>query len=431
MARLTALLIASCLASANCNAQIESMIDSNLYHGRVKLVWEFMQRFNGEELHPSVKPSDQDAERANLLQLFDYEKIASNAPVNESSALQLVDSISSNAVKLHFYDKEWYATARCVGHLKEKEVKFDLLLTVEPRGDNMYKWVISDVSGEIFHLKPSRYSETIMLLPNEHESDFMKLNSITAEKDDYITLYTSKTNPVNRLSVFNTLVYYDVLNIDYVSDIEYTFMQVPGYTFTIHEIERESTNAGWLITSWNKISQEDKNLRLDALYHGHYAQSDSASHKNVVRTPIPTKTPQEAIKKVESFIACLNNFINKKDPDSLDDLENSVKGRYHFIISDDISDYLVKFYGLKTSESYFIESLTNCMIRNDFPFQSITVSNLQEFVNNDIKSRYANGFSLISGEMTADGKGTKISENVVFFVYDNQIAGIKRISDCF
>lgn len=431
MARLTALLIASCLASANCNAQIESMIDSNLYHGRVKLVWEFMQRFNGEELHPSVKPSDQDAERANLLQLFDYEKIASNAPVNESSALQLVDSISSNAVKLHFYDKEWYATARCVGHLKEKEVKFDLLLTVEPRGDNMYKWVISDVSGEIFNLKPSRDSETIMLLPNEHESNFMKLNSITAEKDDYITLYTSKTNPVNRLSVFNTLVYYDVLNIDYVSDIEYTFMQVPGYTFTIREIKRESTNAGWLITSWNKLNREDKRLRLDALYHGDYAQSDSASHKNIVKTLITTKTLQEAIKKVESFIACLNNSINKKDPDSWDDLENSVKGRYRFIISDDISDYLAEFYRLKPSESYSMESMIMCMGHDDFPFQRITVSNLQEFVNKDIKSRYGNGFTLISGEMTAHGKDTKISENVVFFVYDNQIAGIKRITDCF
>lgn len=56
----------------------------------------------------------------------------------------------------------------------------------------MYKWVISDVEGDIFDLAPSRSSNKILLLPNEHESNFMRLNSITSERM-IILVYTRQT----------------------------------------------------------------------------------------------------------------------------------------------------------------------------------------------------------------------------------------------
>lgn len=57
------------------NAQIFDMLNSDLYHGRVKLVSEFMQRFNGEEKNTYIDPSSAEVDKINLCQLFDIEYI--------------------------------------------------------------------------------------------------------------------------------------------------------------------------------------------------------------------------------------------------------------------------------------------------------------------------------------------------------------------
>ncbi|WP_336526246.1 hypothetical protein, partial [Bacteroides acidifaciens] len=59
----------------SCNAQIFDMLNSDLYRGRVKLVSEFMQRFNGEEKNPYIDPNASEIEKINLCQLFDSEYI--------------------------------------------------------------------------------------------------------------------------------------------------------------------------------------------------------------------------------------------------------------------------------------------------------------------------------------------------------------------
>ncbi len=259
------------------NAQISDMLNSDLYHGRVKLVSEFMQRFNGEEKNPYIDPNSTDIDKINLCQLFDIEFILKNRQAVEPKVFQFIDSVLNNNVKLHYSDADWFAKVKCVGSFKGQEVTFSMYLTVEPRGKDMYKWVIGDVEGKIFDLAPSRESDKIMLLPNENESNFMRLNSITSEKDDYITLYSTNSLFHDRLTVFNTLVYYGYLNIDYVSDIEYTFLQVPGYSFTIKEYERESSNSGWLVSNWTETSESDKEALLQRLYHG----NDSNRHANL------------------------------------------------------------------------------------------------------------------------------------------------------
>ena len=190
------------------NAQVFDMLNSDLYRGRVKLVSEFMKRFNGEEKNPYIDTTATEIDKINLCRLFDADFILKNRADIEPKAFQFVDSVLNNNVKINYEDPDWFAKASCVATFKGKEITFDIYLTVEQRGKDMYKWVISDVKGEIFNLKPSRESEKIMLLPNEHESNFMRLNSITSEKDDYITLYSSRTSSVDRLTVFNTLIYY-------------------------------------------------------------------------------------------------------------------------------------------------------------------------------------------------------------------------------
>ena len=410
------------------NAQIFDMLNSDLYHGRVKLVSEFMQRFNGEEKNPYIDPSSAEVDKINLCQLFDIEYILKNRQAVEPKVFQFIDSVLNNNVKLHYSDPDWFAKVKCVGSFKGKEVTFSMYLTVEPRGKDMYKWVIGDVEGKIFDLAPSRESDKIMLLPNEHESNFMRLNSITSEKDDYITLYSTNSLPHNRLTVFNTLVYYGYLNIDYVSDIEYTFLQVPGYSFTIKEYERESTNSGWLISDWSETSKSDKEALLQRLYHGNYS-SRNVDLNDVKSSGNSTlKDVGEAINMVESFIQCLNKYITDKS--SIKDINNAVKGRYTFIISDELCNQLSKFYKTKVQKSYKLDTLLGWLGKPNCPIKSITISNPEQFDNENIRPDYANGYTLIKCELTTTGD-IQVKEEVVFFIYEEQIAGVKFIMDCF
>lgn len=412
----------------SCNAQIFDMLNSDLYHSRVKLVSEFMQRFNGEEKNPYIDSNASEIDKINLCQLFDIDYILKNRGEAEPKAFQLVDSILRNNVKIHYSDAEWFAKVKCVGLFKGKETTFNMYLTVEPRGKDMYKWVISDVEGDIFDLAPSRSSNKILLLPNEHESNFMRLNSITSEKDDYISLYSTNCTSTNRLTVFNTLVYYNYLNIDYVTDIEYTFLQVPGYLFTIREFERESTNSGWLIGDWKEVSDKDKGIMLERLYHGNYSKRVATSSKLKKPQDIISIEPVQAIKMVESFVDYLNEYITNKS--SLNNLNKAVKGRYTFIISDELCNQLSRYYETKPQKSYKLDSLLGWLNKPNCPIESIRISNPEQFIDENIRPDYSNGYTLIKCELVTTGS-IQIKEEVVFFIYEEQIAGIKFISDCF
>lgn len=410
-------------------AQVFDMLNSDLYRGRVKLVSEFMKRFNGEEKNPYIDPNAEEIDKINLCQLFDADFIIKNRTEIEPKAFQFVDSVLNNNVKINYSDPNWFAKTSCVATFKGKEIKFDIYLVVEPRGKDMFKWVIADVKGDIFNLKPSRESEKIMLLPNEHESNFMRLNSITSEKDDYITLYSSHTSAVDRLTVFNTLIYYGFLNIEYVSDIEYTFLQVPGYAFTIKEFERESTNSGWLIESWQQMDTNEKNLVLNDLYHGKYMQNSAKIHEP---EPIITKTEKNdvACTMVNKFISLLSNYASNKDKATLDSINNAVKGRYTFIITDEVTNQLAKFFNSKAQKSYKMDTLTGWLGSVKSPIQSISINNVKPFEHEYVRPEYSDGYTLISGDLSTEGD-LQVNEQVVFFIYENQIAGIKLISDCF
>lgn len=421
-------LIIGCLGGYS---QIFDMLNNELYRCRVKLISEFMSRFNGEERNPFIDSNTAEIDKINICHLFNTEYILKNGADVKNEAFQLVDSILLNNVKLKYGDSNWYAKASCVGTFKGKEISFDLFLVVEPRGADMYKWVITDVDGELFDLMPSKDSEDLMLFPNEHESDFMRLHSITNGKDDLITLYSASVNPTNRLTVFNTLVYYGFLNIEYVSDLEYTFLQVPGYAFTIKEFERESTNSGWLIHSWVGMTDEGKKHLLNNLYNGHYKDY-------LIRRPVSEELPKltrvqqenNSIKLVHSFVELLDKYIVEKNTSVLDSINCLVKGRLSFRITDEICNQLANIHKIKKAKSYKLSTLITWLGQTTSPIKSVSVKNVKPLDNEFIKSKYSEDIILISGDLSTHGD-LEITEQVVFFVYHEQIAGIRLISDYF
>ena len=178
----------------------------------------------------------------------------------------MMQKVMDKNVKLHYEDSLWVAKVKCRGKYKGKVVNFHIELTVEHRDKDMYKWVITKAYGDAFKLKPTRKATKAMLMPDDHETNFMSLNRITTERDDYITYYANKKFVVDETSVFFSLVYSGLLDIEYVSDLQFVFLQVPGYKFTIKHFERETNNAGWLIDSFKKISNKEKEEYLHYIY---------------------------------------------------------------------------------------------------------------------------------------------------------------------
>ena len=102
-------------------------------------------------------------------------------------------------------------------------------------------------------------------MPNDNEQFFMSLRKTTTESYKFIDDYVKHSYHADALSTFLALVRSNLLKIDAVTDVEFFFLQVPGYVFTIKYFERDNKNAGWLIDSCSKMSKFDKEILIKNL----------------------------------------------------------------------------------------------------------------------------------------------------------------------
>lgn len=252
---------------ANAQKVITNDLNAELYDSRIKLVDEFFDRFNGKEGHPDISRKDKDYRKKNLMFVFNGRMFKSKEDAKFKELQNFINTVIEKNISINYSDTTWFAKAVCHGKLKGKEVDFTLYLNVEHRKEDMYKWVIAKAEDDVFKLKPSFKSEKIMLMPDDHETNFMSLHRITTEKDDLISCYMQKDYPLDETSVFLSDVYNGLLDIDYVKDLQFIFYQVPNYVFRIKFIERETNNTGWLITDFDKVSEDEKEDFLDYLYN--------------------------------------------------------------------------------------------------------------------------------------------------------------------
>lgn len=264
---LLCLAFASICLVTNAQKVIVNQLNNGLYDSRIKLVDEFFDRFNGKEGHPGIAKSDKSYRKKNLTLVFNGKMFKSKDDAKFKEAQNLVDTVLAKNIHINYSDTTWFAKAICHGKFRGKEIDFTLYLNVEHRKEDMYKWVIAKAEGEIFKLKPSLNSDKIMLMPDDHETNFMSLHRVTTEKDDLITRYMQKSYLLDETSVFLSDVYNGLLDIEYVKDLQFIFYQVPGYVFRIKFIERETNNTGWLITSFYKALEEKKTDFLNYLYN--------------------------------------------------------------------------------------------------------------------------------------------------------------------
>ena len=225
----------------------------------VKSMDEFMKRFNGEEAYPGLNKSDENFRMLNLFSLLDHQMKQDQ----KQKALAFVDAILSSDVKLSYADTLWYAEAKCDISYKGKAKTVTLFLQTECIKNNKFRWVFCGADGISGNLIDVDSKSAIS--PVEHEIHFIELQSIFKNDKQHVFGYRKNGYKIDQLSVLLALIYAGQISFTSVSEMKFHFFNVPNYHFVVEEIGRRGSNAGWLITTFDKLSQKSKNAYINKL----------------------------------------------------------------------------------------------------------------------------------------------------------------------
>lgn len=217
---------------------------------QVKLIEEFMVRFNRDVMPVVIDSFTENKEMKMLALLFDFNLMERR----DKDVLEFVKTMLRDNVKLNFTDTNWSAEATCNVKYKKTEQKVTLVLRTEDIDRRMYKWVITQAVGDILALKPVRKSKSYKISPTDNELYFMQLADITKDESENILNYSQKAYHPDQTSVFFALVASGQLKIDYVEKIVYHFYTT-HYNFDVSYFPREGTNSGWLISDFKKLDK--------------------------------------------------------------------------------------------------------------------------------------------------------------------------------
>ena len=253
------LIVCTGVEYAPAQTGVFSLLNRSQYLAKVKLVDEFIARFNGEEVRKDVEEKYSDR-ASGILMLFDLSKFKSKEDSSFVAAENFSKFAAESEIKLNFEDKNWFAKIKCHGKLAQKNIVFDMFLCVEERDSAMYRWAICDVEGDIFQTSRDKPHKEFFIMPNDNEQFFQSVRKTTTETYKFIDDFIKQGYKADALSTFLALVRNKQLKIEAVTDVKFVFLQIPDYIFTVKHFERESMNAGWLIDSCKKSSNEEKEV---------------------------------------------------------------------------------------------------------------------------------------------------------------------------
>lgn len=253
------------------NAQI---VKDYRFEKENKVLDEFILRFNYNDtvylntLMNKLKiDHNSKIDRLTFIQYqFDY---CNSSLMNDSVLInKFIQTVCQNEILLDTKDENWYALLKCSFNIKQDDkvsnriIPLNLVLQYIGNKEKGYKWIVVSVGGSIFKLEQK---SNLIINPVNNDVNFLDLHKL-CNGENYMNLVENEYKYDN-LSMFLFALKNKDISLKSINSIQYHFMQIDNYIFTVDYFNRNKCNEGWLISSLKEINNEEKvNYKNEILY---------------------------------------------------------------------------------------------------------------------------------------------------------------------
>lgn len=175
-----------------------------------------------------------------------------------SQKSEFIKDVVSKNLLIYRYSDKIIADAKSRVLVKGVPKEIKIFLSQEIVGKDMVKWVINTVKGDLFNFLKTDTTFIRFIPPSSNETDFMNLKR-ALEDTDYLQYYAAKDYDPDNLTLFYYLINTGAIKFEYVEEIIYHIIDIPGWCIKVKEFNRQEMNSGWLITDVTKNSDDKIN----------------------------------------------------------------------------------------------------------------------------------------------------------------------------
>jgi hypothetical protein len=144
---------------------------------------------------------------------------------------------------LHFSDSAWYATFTLEAIYQKKEVAIECVLVVNRTQEGAYTWAMTSMYSKELTLD-EHFNNQLNFIPSVHGTDFIGVR-LALSDPAWIAQIRAGDKPIP--SHFLDLLASKELQLTQIRQITYHFLQIKDWVFSVQYVNRESSNAGWLV----------------------------------------------------------------------------------------------------------------------------------------------------------------------------------------
>jgi hypothetical protein len=164
---------------------------------------------------------------------------------------EFIDEVIHKNLLIHKYSDKIIAEAKSHIIYRGKLKTISIFLTQEIVGNDRVKWVIRNVKGDFLIFNKTDTSYIRFIQPSSNETDFINLKR-ALEDIDHLKDYASRDYEPDNLSVFFYMINSGIVRFEYVDEVVYHILDIPGWCIKVKELNRYEMNSGWLITDITK-----------------------------------------------------------------------------------------------------------------------------------------------------------------------------------
>jgi hypothetical protein len=232
-----------------------------IFTARTKQFSEFTERFNYKSDF-NGNPVDQtfmtkmprDKMISLLFDLNDPRTGTGNQNYSEEyvkTRAAFISDITKKQLLINSHSPGIIAEARARVIYNGKPQTISLFLNQEQVGKTSIKWVLLSAKGDIFDIFKEDTSMVRFIPPTSHETDFINLKR-ALEDADHLQDYASNDYHPDYLTLFFYCLRTGILKYEYVENVTYHIIDIPGWYFKVKDFNRNELNSGWLITDVKK-----------------------------------------------------------------------------------------------------------------------------------------------------------------------------------